>query len=80
VGHPGEAIDLRWSGCQTAAVSFLQRVREIVGARRRARFPPPPKSRWDLISEAMARPFGEKPSRGPVRAGGADDDEGNEER
>jgi hypothetical protein len=23
---------------------------------------------------------GEKPSRGPVRAGGADDDEGNEER
>jgi hypothetical protein len=62
-------------------VSFLQRVREIVGALRRARFPPPQKRRWDLISEAMARPFGEKPSRGPVRAGGvADDDEGNEER
>jgi hypothetical protein len=66
-------------GWETAGVSLLQRVREIAGAIRGARFPPPPKRRWDLISEAMARPFGEKPGRGPVRAGGVvHEDEGDE--
>jgi hypothetical protein len=55
-------------------MSFLQRVREIFRAIGGARVPPPPERRYDLVGEAMARPFGETAGRGPVRAGGVTDD------
>jgi len=61
--------------CDTEVVSFPQRIREIFAAIGGARFPPPPKRKYDLIGEAVAMPFGEKPGRGPVRAGGVTDDE-----
>jgi hypothetical protein len=57
-------------------VSFFSRVREIFGAVRSAKFPSPPKRRYDLVGEAMARPFGESAGRGRVRAGGVTDDDG----
>jgi hypothetical protein len=57
-------------------VSALQRISEILRAIRSAKIPPPPRRRWDLISEAAARPFGENSGRGPIRRGGVvfDDD------
>jgi hypothetical protein len=42
---------------------------------RAARFPPSPKRKYDLIGEAMARPFGERIGRGRLREGGVMDDE-----
>ena len=50
------------------------RLKEIVSAIRGASVPPPPKRRYDLVSEAMAKPFGESAGRGAVRAGGVSDD------
>jgi hypothetical protein len=49
-------------------------MREIVRAIGSARFPRRPKRRYDLIGEAMARPFGESAGRGAIRAGGVTDD------
>ena len=54
-----------------------QRVGEIFGAIRAARFPRRPKTRYDLVSEAMARPFGGTAGRGAVRAGGVTDEDGD---
>jgi hypothetical protein len=62
------------------AVSFVQRVREIVRAIGSARFPGRPKRRYDLIGEAMARPFGESAGRGAIRAGGVTDEDESAER
>jgi hypothetical protein len=61
-------------------VSFVLRVGEIFRAIRSAKFPPRPKRRYDLIGEAMARPFGESAGRGAVRAGGVTDDNEDEPR
>jgi hypothetical protein len=59
-------------------VRFLRRIRGFGAAVRAARVPPPPKRKYDLIGEAMARPFGERIGRGRVRQGGVtDDDEGS---
>jgi hypothetical protein len=54
-------------------MSVAQRVREIFQAIGAARFPRRPKRRYDLVSEAMARPFGGSAGRGAVRAGGVID-------
>jgi hypothetical protein len=51
-------------------MSVAERVREIFQAIGSARFPRRPKWRYDLVSEAMARPFGGSAGRGAVRAGG----------
>lgn len=56
-------------------VASVKRIREIFTAIRNAKLPRPPKRKYDLVSEAMAMPFGEKPGRGPVRAGGVTNDE-----
>jgi hypothetical protein len=56
-------------------VSVASRLREILHAIRGARVPPAPKRRYDLMSEAMAGPFGESGGHGRVRAGGTTDDD-----
>jgi hypothetical protein len=56
-------------------MSVLQRIREILGAIRSAKFPPPPKRRYDLLGEAVPRHFGEEIGRGPVRGGAVTDDD-----
>jgi hypothetical protein len=56
-------------------VSFGQRLSEIFRAISAAKFPPRPKTRYDLISEAVARPFGGTAGRGSIRAGGVTDEE-----
>jgi hypothetical protein len=53
----------------------IGRLREILGAIRAAKLPPRPKRRYDLVSEAMARPFGESAGRGPIGAGGVTDED-----
>jgi hypothetical protein len=52
-------------------VSFISRVREIISAIRSAKFPPPPKRRYDLIGE----PIGGK---GRIRDGGVTADREDE--
>jgi hypothetical protein len=42
----------------------LRLIKRIISA-----FPDPPARRYDLITEAMLRPFGSGGGRGPVRAG-----------
>lgn len=56
-------------------MAVLQRIREILGAIRKATVPPPPKRKYDLVGEAMARPFGEEIGRGPVHGGAVTDDD-----
>jgi hypothetical protein len=56
-------------------MSFFGRIGEIFRAVGSAKIPPPPKRRYDLVGEAMARPFGETTGRGPVRAGGVTEDD-----
>lgn len=56
-------------------VSVASRLREILHAIRDASGPQAPKRRYDLVSEAMARPLGERGGHGRVRAGGTSDDE-----
>jgi hypothetical protein len=56
-------------------VSAVQRARDILQAIGGARFPGRPKRRYDLLGEAMARPFGRNAGRGAVRAGGVTDDD-----
>jgi hypothetical protein len=63
------------AGCDTGTVSVAQRAREILQAIRSARFPSRPKRRYDLLGEAMARPFGGSAGRGAVRSGGVTDDD-----
>jgi hypothetical protein len=46
------------SSCDTSGVPFGQRMSAIFRAIGAATFPPRPKTRYDLISEAMAQPFG----------------------
>jgi hypothetical protein len=67
--------DVDEAGCDTRTVSAVQRVREILQAIRSARFPSRPERRYDLIGEAMARPFGGSAGRGAVRAGRVTDDD-----
>ncbi|MDP9407441.1 MAG: hypothetical protein M3P95_06140 [Actinomycetota bacterium] len=57
-----------------ADMSLRLRIGEIAAAIRAARFPPPPRRRYDVEGEALARPFGESAGRGPIRAGGVVDD------
>jgi hypothetical protein len=64
----GKISDLR----RSPAVSFMTRAGEIVRAIRGARLPPPPKRRYDLVSEAMEQTItGEGGGSGHVRRGGA---------
>ena len=56
-------------------MSATSRVREILNAIRSAKIPPPPKRKYDLIGEAMARPFGESAGRGRIRDGGVTSDD-----
>jgi hypothetical protein len=47
-------------------VSFVDRIREIVGAIRDAKFPSPPNRKYDLIGQQLAGSGG----RGRIRSGG----------
>jgi hypothetical protein len=66
--------------CETTAITVRGRIRQILGAITRAEFPPAPKRRYDLIGEAIAKPFGESPGRGAVRRGGVSEEEPDSER
>lgn len=57
-------------------MSAQRRIREIVGAIRGAKVPPRPERRYDLVTEAMMRPFGGTAGRGPIRDGGVTDSDG----
>jgi hypothetical protein len=59
-------------------MTLTSRFREIVDAIRSAKFPQPPRRRYDLIGEAMARPFGGIAGRGRIRDGAITDDDKNE--
>jgi hypothetical protein len=56
-------------------MSAMGRVREILKAIQAAKIPPPPKRKYDLLGEAMARPFGESSGRGCIRDGGVTSDD-----
>jgi hypothetical protein len=52
-------------------MGVVRRLREIVSSVASARFPPPPKRRYDLVGEAIERGItGEGGGRGQVRRGG----------
>jgi hypothetical protein len=51
----------------------VKRLREVFRALTGARLPSRPKRRYDLITEAMTRPFGGGGGRGRVRDGGVED-------
>jgi hypothetical protein len=54
---------------------MTRRIREILSALASARFPPPPKRRYDLIGEAMQQAItGKGGGRGPIRQGGVEDE------
>jgi hypothetical protein len=55
-------------------MSIWRRLRQIVDALLAARLPAEPKRKYDLISEAMARPFGGQIGRGRYRQGGTSSD------
>jgi hypothetical protein len=59
-------------------VTFASRLREILQAIKAARLPPQPKRRYDLVGEAMVRPFGGTAGRDRIRAGGVTDQDGDE--
>ena len=63
----------RGSSCDPAGVSFGRRFSEILQAIRAAKFPRRPKTRYGLVSEALARPFGGTAGGGAIRAGGVSD-------
>lgn len=52
------------------------RIREILGAIRGAKFPPPPKRKHDIDGEWMVRRVGGPDGRGSVGAGGVTKDDG----
>ena len=56
--------------------SALARLREILGAIRSAKIPAQPERTYDLLGEAVARPFGESGGRGRIREGGRTSSEG----
>ena len=53
---------------------FVRRLREIAAALTSARFPAPPKRRYDLITEAVEQAIREGGGRGAVRKGGVSDE------
>jgi len=68
---------MEWSGDRWEAVGvrFVSRLREIAAALTSARFPAPPKRRYDLITEAVEQVItGEGGGRGAVRKGGVSDE------